>query len=179
MKVFNIKAQEVSVADFKYWAVGLGKKGRAHTYTLVACPKWAKYLEPGTSKKGKPRLNKSSSDAGWIVRISTERANFRGGYFKGAIGYVSINPDFKEQVTVLARGQGALGNANLNGTWDDIIIVSQLDNFWVRVKPSCGDAYIIWFNGKAVDKIPYEKAELLDIDLCCSSPAFRGNLIGL
>ncbi len=174
MKVYNIKPQTVKVADFEMDAISLGESGRGRKCVNVACPKEFEFLEVGTTKAGKPRLNKSSNPQGWIARISTQ-----GAYIRGASGNISVSQKFADRVTVVARGQGAFGDAGRIGTWDDIIISCQLEDFWLRVKPSRGDAYILFFRNNLASDLTYPEAELLDFDFSGSSLTNRGELIRL
>lgn len=178
MKTYNIDPQEIQIADFTMTAITLGEKGRGRTIVNVACPNEFTFLEPGQTRSGKPRLVASQNDSGWVARINTH-----GSYVRGASGNVSVSPEHKDAVSVLARGQGAFGAAGRTGTWDDIIVVSTLDSFWLRVKPSRGDAYVILFSEEKFTQLEYEDFELLldslDYGLHDSSPRSRGNLIRL
>lgn len=172
MKVYNIEAKKVQIADFEISAVSLGEHGRGRQLVNVACPEEFQYLEPGLTKNGRFRLNASISDKGWIARINTESS-----YIRGANGNVSIASEYAEHVRVEARGYGAYGDAGRIGNWEDIIISTELEDFWVRVKPSRGDAYILIFKDGKVNKLTYEQAELLDMQLYGSEPRDRGELI--
>jgi hypothetical protein len=157
------------------FAVTLGETGRGRKCIHVACPENFTFLEIGKTKTGKPRLNKSSSTTGWIARISTS-----GAYIRGATGNADVSSEFIDSIHVPVRGQGAFGAAGRTGTWDDVIVSTELDEFWLRVKPTRGDAYILLFKKTGeVSKLSYPEAELLDFDLCGSSPTSRGELIRL
>ena len=164
MKPYNINTELVTVADFQYSAVTLGESGRGRKLVNLACPETFEFLEPGLTKTMKPRLIGSSSKRGWVARISTN-----GGYVRGANGNVSTPPEFHDAITVVSRGNGAFGAAGRTGTWDDIVIATELEDFWVRVKPSRGEAYILKFTDTKVHKLTYAEAELLDLDLLDSS----------
>lgn len=175
MKTYNVKPEEVQVTDdITITAVSLGEKGRGRSIVNVACPESFLYLEEGQTKKGKVRLNNSHSDRGWILRISTA-----GAYIRGANGNVSTHPEDAEAIRVLARGQGAFGAAGRTGNWDDLLITTELEEFLLRVKPSRGDAYIIWFREGKVSELDYDQAELADLDLMESSPRNRGKFVRL
>lgn len=177
MKVHNITVSEVKINDFSFTALTLGEKGRGRVLVNVACPQKFEYLEIGTTKQGKPRLNASKSSKGWLARISTH-----GAYIRGATGNVSTNPEIAEKIKVIARGKGAFGDAGRTGTWDDILILTELENFWLRVKPTRGDAYLLIFNQEKVTKISYEDLDIfventdIDIDVMESTTSSRGSL---
>lgn len=162
MKIYNIEPTEVSISTYTIHALALGEKGRGRTQTIVPTPdlsvgRGVRYLEPGVTKAGKPRLNQSNNPNGWVARISTE-----GAYIRGACGNVSVHRDFPFQL--IAKGHGAFGAAGGTGTWDDVLIT--LHNFaLVRVKPSRGDAYFLWFSPQGVNKLTLADIEALgDVD---------------
>ena|GEM_PF-747702 len=174
MKAYNICPQEVSVADFKFPALPLGEKGRGRILVNVACPATFTHLEVGTTKQGKPRLNPSSNPKGWVARISTE-----GAYIRGAFGNVSTSPEVADKIRVVARGQGAFGDAGRCGTWDDLLVATDLEEFILRVKPSRGDAHLLLFKEGKVTKVTYEEADLLELDLHGSTSTSRGEMVRL
>jgi len=174
MKAYNICPQEVSVADFKFPALPLGEKGRGRILVNVACPATFTHLEVGTTKQGKPRLNPSSNPKGWVVRIST-----KGAYIRGAFGNVSTAPEAVDKIQVVARGQGAFGDAGRTGTWDDILLSTDLEEFILRVKVSRGDAHLLLFKEGKVTKVTYEEADLLDLNLYGSTSTSRGEMVRL
>lgn len=173
MKVYGIYPEKVKIGDLEIEAVSLGEHGRGRKLVNVACPSDFEFLEPGTTKNGRFRLNRSTSRKGWVARINTS-----GAYIRGANGNISISPEFADKISVGAMGYGAFGDAGRIGSWDDIMICTDMDDFWVRVKPSRGDAFIMIFriDGK-VTILSYEEAELLDMDLLGSTTHDRGNLI--
>lgn len=173
MKTFNIQPRSVKIGEIEISAVILGEKGRGRTQAIVPCPENASVLEPGLSKTNRPRLNPSSSNAGWLARISTE-----GSYVRGANGNVSAPPSMASMIQVVAKGNGAFGDAGRIGTWVDLILATHLESFYLRVKPSRGDAYILLFQeGATPAKISYSEAEALDLDLYSSTPTSKGEMI--
>jgi hypothetical protein len=173
-KVYNISLVEVSITDFKFFAIPLGEKGRGRILVNVACPATFTHLEVGTTKQGKPRLNPSTHPKGWVARISTE-----GAYVRGAFGNVTTSPEVGDKIQVVARGQGAFGDAGRTGTWDDILVSTELEEFILRVKPSRGDAYLLLFREGKVTRFTYEEADLLEVDLYGSTSTSRGEMVRL
>lgn len=177
-KKFGINPVLIKVADYEISAISLGETGRGRKNIIVPCPD-AQYLEAGVSKSGKFRLNESKSSDGWILRISTQ-----GAYIRGAHGNVSVHPDYKNEVHLLCKAYGAFGDAGRTGTWDDVILHSKRDALLLRVKPSRGDAYLLFYTSlfqkterKEPAKLTYPQADALDIDLVGSSPTSRGEFI--
>ena len=173
-KVYNLSPVEVSVADFKFFAISLGEKGRGRVLVNVACPAKFTHLKVGATAQGKPRLNLSTDSKGWVARVSTE-----GAYVRGAYGTISTSPEVIDKIQVIARGQGAFGDAGNIGTWDDLLLETKLEEFMLRVKPSRGDAYLILFKGGKVSRVTYEEAELLEVDLHGSTSTSRGEMVKL
>ena len=171
MKAYNICPQEVSVADFNFSAISLGEKGRGRILVNVACPATFTHLEVGTTKQGKSRLNSSTDPKGWVARVSTE-----GAYIRGAVGTVSAPPEVAKKVHVVAKGEGAFGDAGRTGTWDDLLVATELEEFILRVKPSRGDAYLLLFKEGKVTRFTYEEADLLEVDLHGSTSTSRGEM---
>ena len=108
---------------------------------------------------------------GWVARISTE-----GAYIRGAVGTVSAPPEVAKKVHVVAKGEGAFGDAGRTGNWDDILVATELEEFILRVKPSRGDAYLLLFKEGKVTRFTYEEADLLEVDLHGSTSTSRGEM---
>jgi hypothetical protein len=164
MKTYNLKPQPVKVGDVTVSAITIGESGRGRVLIHVPCPEVFEYLEAilpteGPVKK-KGRLIPTTANNGWVARISTE-----GSYIRGANGNVSAPKYLVNQINVVAKAYGAFGDAGRTGNWDDIIISTKLEEFYLRVKPSRGDAYILQFKESQVCKISLEQADLIDLDL--------------
>lgn len=178
MKTYNIVPETINIADQNISVITLGEAGRGRIQkhipcaegTLLECPN----VNPNLKIKPKAKILASTSEKGWLARISTE-----GTYVRGANGNISISPEYVENIRVVAFGQGAFGAAGRTGTWDDILIATELEEFWLRVKPSRGDAYILLFKEGKVSRINYAQAELLDIDFLGSNSNSRGDLVKL
>lgn len=174
MKTYGIHPENINIGEYEIAAIVLGEEGRGRKKVIVPCPQGgAEFLHPGITKSGRPRLNPAKSRQGWVVRVSTQ-----GSYCRGADGNVSVPQDNQTTIAVVAKGWGAFGDAGA-GTWDDLLIVSKQDNFFLRVKPTRGDAYILLFDVASVNKISYPGAVALDIDLNNSTPTSRGEMIRL
>lgn len=136
MKIYNIEPTDIAINDYSFSGIVLGEKGRGRKEVIVPVAQ-GDLLEPGLTKAGKPRLNRSNSFDGWVARISTN-----GAYVRGANGNVSVHKN--TEFSLVAKGYGAFGAAGRTGNWDDVIITVP-DNTLVRVKPSRADAYFVWF----------------------------------
>lgn len=156
MKTYNIEPKEIAINDYNFTGIVLGEKGRGRRETIVPVAQ-SDLLEPGLTKAGKPRLNRSNSSDGWVARISTS-----GAYVRGANGNVSVHKD--SEFSLVAKGYGAFGAAGRTGTWDDVIFTVP-DNTLVRVKPSRADAYFVWFGtSKATVLSQSELSAIADLE---------------
>lgn len=173
MKTYNINPSTIKIADFQITGIILGEKGRGRKETIIPTPEGG-LMEPGVSRAGKPRLNKSASSSGWIARISTE-----GNYVRGANGNVSVHPEHQSLVRVIARGHGAFGAAGRIGTWDDLLLLVEGTETLLRVKPSRGDAHILLFGEEKVSRLSFPEAEALDLGLGTATPTSKGDFIRL
>lgn len=172
MKAINIKPVTQVIADHEVRVICLGEAGRGRVQTKVVYKATCQLVDVNIPKVGKPSIIDSQSSNGYLIRISTE-----GSYVRGANGNVSVsNPS---QVKVVARGQGAFGDAGRTGTWDDLLIAVETESIVFRVKPSRGDAYILMLeNGKA-HKLTYADADALGIDLLDSTTSNKGGFTRL
>lgn len=85
-------------------------------------------LTIGTSKTGRPRINKSDNSELYLI-LSTER-----NYTRRGNGYVRAPKD--QKVEIIARGNGADGDAGRIGSWDALIL-----------KAHEGDVYRVTWGG--------------------------------
>ena len=173
MKKYNIIPETIKIADLEFSGITLGEKGRGRTLVNVSCPD-SEFLEVGATKTGKARLNKSTLRKGWVARVSTE-----GAYIRNGKGNVSTATEYAEHIKVVARGQGAFGDAGRIGSWDDLLLATELEEFWLRVKPTRGDAYILLFKSNKVTKLSYEENDLIELNLEDSTATSRGSLTQL
>jgi hypothetical protein len=156
MKIYGIEPKEIQINDYSFSGIVLGEKGRGRLETIVPVAQ-GDLLEPGLTKAGKPRLNRSSSSNGWVARVSTN-----GAYVRGANGNVSVHKN--SEFSLVAKGYGAFGIAGRTGTWDDLLFTVP-DNTLVRVKPSRSDAYFVWFgNVKATVLSQSELSAIADLE---------------
>ena len=169
MKVHNICPKEIKIADYCIFGISLGDTGRGRKLVTIPTPEKFEFLEPGLTKTGKPRLNSSKDDKGWVARMSSE-----GAYIRGANGNISIPTHLANNFSLIAKGYGAFGDAGRVGTWDDVLFSTTLEEFLVRVKPSRGDAYLIYFSQGKATKLTFDQADSLELDYGDSSSSSRG-----
>jgi hypothetical protein len=62
---------------------------------------------------------------------------------------------------VVARGQGAFGDAGRTGTWDDLLLVVEPGTV-LRVKPARADAYWLHFGREKVTRLTAPELALFD-----------------
>lgn len=178
MKTYNISPTTIEITpsaggSYSLDAITLGEWGRGRKQVIVPAPLEAELLEPGTSRSGKLRLNKSQSEEGWLARISSE-----GAYIRNAKGKVYVSPDAAPYVQLLTYGMGAFGDAGRIGTWEDVLLCTDLEDFLVRVKPTRGAAYILWFDQGRVVTLSYPEAEALEANDVISLYESTDNVYG-
>jgi len=161
MKAYNLIPKEVEFSFGTLSVLVLGEAGRGRRkMTYVPCEREFKDGEPVelvTSRAGKPKIVAGTDcSGGWIARISTE-----DGYRRGACGNVqALQPDL---VRLIAEGYGAFGNAGRVGvgSWDDVLLIVQ-PGAVLRVKPTRGAAYFLYFSDSQVIRLSAEEAALYE-----------------
>ena len=133
----NIKADERSFDFGTIWQIALGEKGRGRRLLTLTCPTETSFkanslnkeVSVGFTKSGKPRLIKKA-DSDLYLLLSAE-----GGYTRRGDGTVKVLKTHKDEFEVLARGNGADGDAGRIGFWD-VVLVKAPSNGVVRVRTS-------------------------------------------
>ena len=123
--LFLNKADGVEAREFKFGTVNgiaLGEHGRGRQQIFLPTPKELEGavgglrsdLTIGLTKAGKPRINRGKDKAMYLV-LSTERGYTRrgNGIVKTPVGHT---------VELIARGNGADGDAGRIGYWDVILV---------------------------------------------------------
>lgn len=119
------KAVGVEAREFKFGTVNgiaLGEHGRGRQQIFLPTPKELEGavgglrsdLTIGLTKAGKPRINRGKDKAMYLV-LSTER-----GYTRRGNGIVKT--PVGQTVELIARGNGADGDAGRIGYWDIILV---------------------------------------------------------
>ena len=123
--LFLNKVTEVIAREFKFGAVegiSLGEHGRGRQQVFLPTPQglegavggWRTDLTIGLSKAGKPRINRSK-DKDMYLALSSER-----GYTRRGNGIIKV--PVGQTVELIARGNGADGDAGRIGYWDVVLI---------------------------------------------------------
>ena len=102
--------------------ISVGERGRGRHEVRLATPKGLEGnlcglyedLTIGTSKSGRPRINPSNDKELYLI-LSSQR-----GYTRRGSGFVTAPR--AQEVEVIARGNGADGDAGRIGTWDAVIV---------------------------------------------------------
>lgn len=126
--LFTNKTLEVQEKMMKFGTVAgttIGEYGRGRREVFLPTPKelteniaegLITNLTIGFSKTGRPRINQCNANAEAIFMIlSTKRDYTRRGN-----GYIEVPKD--QSVEIIARGNGADGDAGRIGTWDALIL---------------------------------------------------------
>ena len=132
------------------YQVSMGEIGRGRKLMALTCPEGTKIakginreLTIGTTKSGKPRINKQKDNTLYMLLSA------QGGYTRRGDGYIQVPSRQKELFQILARGNGADGMAGRVGYWDCLLLKSPSTDAVVRVRTSGGgygtpsDIYVI------------------------------------
>lgn len=144
--LFLNKTTEVVAREFKFGTVegiSLGEHGRGRQQIFLPTPKGLEGavgglrsdLTIGLSKAGKPRINRGK-DKDIYLALSTER-----GYTRRGNGVVKT--PVGQEVELIARGNGADGDAGRIGYWDVIL-----------VKANEGDVFRLTWGGSGYNYEP-------------------------
>lgn len=149
------------------YQVGMGELGRGRKLMALTCPKGTTIVKGmnadltiGTTKSGRPRINKKADDTLYMMLSA------QGGYTRRGCGSIKVLASQKDQFDILARGRGADGMAGRIGYWDCLLIKAPSSNAIVRVRTSGGgygtpsDLYVIH------DSSVYH-CILSDLEECC------------
>ena len=119
------KAVDVATREFKFGhveGISLGEHGRGRQQVFLPTPQGLEGavgglrtdLTIGLSKAGKPRINRSK-DKDMYLALSSER-----GYTRRGNGI--IKAPVSQTVELIARGNGADGDAGRIGYWDVVLV---------------------------------------------------------
>lgn len=172
MKAYNLVPKTEIIADREIKSIVLGENGRGRKQTKILYKALGEFVIISIPTVGNPSIVDCNSNAGWLLRISTE-----GAYIRSANGNVSVNSI--EGISVVARGHGAFGDAGRTGTWDDLLIAVYKEDAIFRVKPSRGDAHILLVQDGKIHKLSYVDAEALGLNLLGSGVSSKGEFVRL
>ena len=131
--LFMNKTAEVESREFKFGTVAgvaLGEHGRGRQQVFLPTPKGLEGvigglrsdLTIGLTKAGRPRIN-HGKDKDMYLALSSER-----GYTRRGNGVVKVPVD--QAVELIARGNGADGDAGRIGYWDVVLVKAKEGDFF-------------------------------------------------
>lgn len=157
---FINKTTEVVVKKLKFGTIegiSLGEHGRGRQQIFLPVPHGLEgsigglrpYLTIGLTKSGKPRINRGK-DKDIYLALSTER-----GYTRRGNGVIKV--PVGQTVELIARGNGADGDAGRIGYWDVVL-----------VKANEGDVFRVTWGGSGYNYEPtfylVHKGQVLEAD---------------
>lgn len=172
----QVEAQERTFEFGTIHQVCLGEIGRRRKLMALTCPKDLtiesginKEISISTTRSGKPRISKITEDTLYML-LSSE-----GGYTRRGDGTIKVLKKERDKFEILARGNGADGDAGRIGSWSCMLLKVLSTDAIVRVRTSGGgygtpsDLYLI-HNGEIyhchIDELQ-DYCDGLDIDLPC------------
>ena len=134
----NLKAEERKFDFGTIYQVSAGEKGRGRKLLTLTCPKdvvvpeekLVKELTVGMTKSGKPRLF-AKKDGDMYLLLSAQ-----GGYTRRGCGTLYTLAGHLGDVSVLASGNGADGDAGRIGFWDVLLLKVNVPETVIRVRTS-------------------------------------------
>lgn len=129
-------AQERKLDFGAIYQIALGETGRDRKLMALTCPEGCEIkaganpgYTVGSTRSGKPRIV-TGNDTDLYLLLSAE-----GGYTRRGNGTVQVLAAHKDEFTVLARGNGADGDAGRIGFWDCVLLKAPRNGI-VRVRTS-------------------------------------------
>ena len=167
--LFINKQTEVVTREFKFGTVNgisLGEHGRGRQQIFLPTPKelegsiggMRSDLTIGPSKSGKPRIN-YGKDKDMYLALSSER-----GYTRRGNGVVKVPAG--QTVELIARGNGADGDAGRIGYWDVVLVKAREGNVFRVTWGGSGYGYEPTFyvvhNGQVLESDQQEVEDLYE-----------------
>ena len=132
----KVSAQERKMDFGVIFQIALGESGRGRKLLALTCPQGCEVkagANPGytigITRSGKPRIV-AVRDSDLYLLLSAE-----GGYTRRGNGTIQVLAAHKEEFAVLARGNGADGDAGRIGFWDCLLLKAPKNGI-VRVRTS-------------------------------------------
>lgn len=146
--------------------VAIGEYGRGRREVFLPTPKTVKAddvikelrseLTIGTSKSGRPRIDARKDDDTYLI-LSSKR-----GYTRRGSGYIEAPKS--QEIKLIARGNGADGDAGRIGRWDAIIVKVKDGDVFRLIWGGSGYGYDATFYVVSGDKIyPADQPEIEDL----------------
>lgn len=118
--------------------ITLGEEGRGRSLISLPCPKDIEFIDEGmhdelsigTTKSGRPRINKWRDDKLFMILSAA------GGYTRRGCGTVQVLKKDVDRVDIITRGNGADGAAGRIGYWDCMVLEAPLTDLVIRVRTS-------------------------------------------
>lgn len=166
----KLKAEERVMTFGTIYQVAMGESGRGRKMMALTCPKDTiierglnKNLTIGKTKTGRPRINKLEDKELYLL-LSSE-----GGYTRRGNGTIRVLKDKIDQFEIMARGNGADGDAGRVGYWDCMLLKvnGMVDNI-IRVRSS-GEGYGTPSDLYIIHKNEVYHCYLEDLEDCCDT----------
>lgn len=146
---------------------GFGEINKVRNFMSLICKKDQKIIKGmnksisiGTTISGKLRISESLDNTLYLILSS------KGGYTKEGNGTIQVLNSKKGQFEILARGNGADGDADSIGFWDCILMKAPSTGAIVKVRTSGNetptDLYVI-------NKSKVHHCTISELGACCES----------
>ena len=167
----NFKTSERSFDFGKRHQLALGEEGRGRKLVPLTCPSeisipaftLVKELTIGKTQSGRPRIIKAGRNDCTLFMLIDSYVN----YSRRGCGYVMVLNSQVDDFDVIARGNGADGDAGRIGSWVCPITKCPANGI-VRIKYS-GSGYGIPSDLLIIKDNSVYKCQLKNLDDCCDS----------
>ncbi len=150
---FPIKERKFDWGTLIY--VSAGEEGRGRKELRLPIPKGIEikqgmnHLTIGQTKSGLPRIN-TYSDDGMFALLSSE-----GGYTRRGDGFFKMEEEELQNISILAKGNGADGAAGRIGDWDVVLLELHAPCQILNQRSGAGrsNIEIIIYDGETIDRV--------------------------
>lgn len=155
----NKKAEEREMEFGTIYQMAFGEKGRGRKLLALTCQKpdmelmansLHENMNIGTTKSGKPKLVYSNTSTELYMLLSSA-----GGYTRRGDGVIRVLKGEEDNFEVIARGNGADGDAGRIGTWDVVLVkIKDVNKDFIICVRTSGEGYgtdsdmYMYHNGK-------------------------------
>lgn len=162
------KGKEMEWGTLRYMAVG--EEGRGRRLISLPCPPDIEIVEPGLqadltitkTKSGRPRISHGNDNELYMVLSA------QGGYTRRGNGTIQVPAGQENLFEIIARGNGADGDAGRIGYWDCMVIKAPVTDAVIRVRTS-GAGYGTPSDIYIIHESAVYHCTLSEIEECCES----------
>ena len=160
MKQYNLLShrQEREMSFGKLTILALGERGRGRYESIIPFASTISendFVDIAPTKSGKTKIIPSSKKENWLAVLDAE-----GCYTRNTLGDIYVPENQKNNVKIIAKGNGAYGDAGRIGDWYAYLTFIK-DGTFIWVRPSGGshkrERYWIYFDHEKAFQLSEEE----------------------